>query len=58
MLDWRGSYLAFFVFGEAMAKRLNLHIDKSGNQDFPEDRYLAAVVLHDHSDGVDEALAR
>lgn len=41
-----------------MAKRLNLHIDESGNQDLSEGRYLVAVVLHDHSDDVDEAIAR
>lgn len=32
-----------------MARRLNLHIDESGNQDLSEGLYLVAVVLHDHS---------
>lgn len=41
-----------------MAKRLNLHIDESGNQGLSEGRYLIAVVLHDHFEGVDEAIAR
>lgn len=39
-----------------MAKRLNLHIDESGNQDLSEGRYLVAVVLHDHSESVEEAI--
>lgn len=40
------------------AKRLNLHIDESGNQDLSEGRYLVAVVLHDHSDDVEETIGR
>lgn len=35
-----------------MAKRLNLHIDESGNQDLSEGRYLLTVVLHDALDFV------
>lgn len=41
-----------------MAKRLNLHIDKFGNQGLSEGRYLLTVVLHDHSEDVDEAIGR
>ena len=41
-----------------MAKRLNLHIDESGNQDLSEGRYLLTVVLHDHSEDVDEVIGR
>lgn len=41
-----------------MAKRLNLHIDESGNQDLSEGRYLVAVVLHNHSESIDEAVRR
>lgn len=41
-----------------MVKRLNLHIDESGNQDFSEGRYLVTVVLHDHSECVGEAINR
>ena len=41
-----------------MAKRLNLHIDESGNQDLSEGRYLVAVVLHDHSEDIGGAIGR
>ena len=41
-----------------MAKRLNLHIDESGNQDLSEGRYLVAVVLHDHSESIEAAIER
>lgn len=55
--DWRGTYLAFFhINGDHMANRLNLHVDESGNQTLSEGRYLIAVVLHDHSQSVEEAI--
>ena len=41
-----------------MAERLNLHIDETGNQDLSEGRYLVAVVLHDHSADIEDAIAR
>lgn len=41
-----------------MAERLNLHIDETGNQDLSEGRSLVAVVLHDHSADIEEAIAR
>lgn len=41
-----------------MAKRLNLHIDESGHQDLSEGRYLVAVVLHDHSENIVEAISQ
>ncbi len=41
-----------------MVKRLNLHIDESGNQDLSEGRYLLTVVLHDHSEDVDDVIGR
>lgn len=41
-----------------MVKRLNLHIDEPGNQDLSEGRRLLTVVLHDHSEDVDEAIGR
>lgn len=41
-----------------MANRLNLHIDESGSQDLSEGRYLVAVVLHNHAEGVEEAIGR
>ena len=41
-----------------MAKRLNLHIDESGNQDLSEGRYIVTVVLHDHSEDISTPLQR
>ncbi len=41
-----------------MAKRLNLHIDESGNQDLSEGRYLVAVVMHRHSEKVEGVINR
>lgn len=41
-----------------MAERLNLHIDETGNQELSEGRYLVAVVLHDHSADIEDAIAR
>ena len=58
MSDWRGSYLAIFLHRGSMAERLNLHIDETGNQDLSEGRYLVAVVLHDHSADIEDAIAR
>lgn len=58
MSDWRGSYLAIFLHRGSMAERLNLHVDETGNQDLSEGRYLVAVVLHDHSADIEDAIAR
>ena len=58
MSDWRGPYLAIFLHRGSMAERLNLHIDETGNQDLSEGRYLVAVVLHDHSADIEDAIAR
>lgn len=41
-----------------MTKRLNLHIDETGNQDLSEGRYLVAVVLHEHSVSIEDAIVR
>ena len=55
----RGAYLAFLrIDGNRMANRLNLHIDESGSQDLSEGRYIVAVVLHKHAEGVEEAIGR
>lgn len=56
MSDWRGPYLAIFLHRGSMAERLNLHIDETGNQDLSEGRYLVAVVLHDHSADIEDAI--
>lgn len=58
MSERRGKYLAFSLpDGGYVAKRLNLHIGESGNQDLSEGRYLVAVVLHDHSEDIGGAVA-
>lgn len=41
-----------------MSKRLNMHIDETGNQDLSEGRYLIAVVLHEHGADIEGAIAR
>lgn len=58
MSDWRGSYLAVFVYRGSIAERLNLHIDETGNQYLSECRYLVAVVLHEHGADIEGAIAR
>lgn len=41
-----------------MSKRLNLHIDETGNQTLSEGRYLVAVVLHEHGASIGDTIAR
>lgn len=35
-----------------MSRRLNLHIDESGNQNLSEGRYLVCIVLHEHDQDI------
>ena len=48
----------FHMNESRMSKRLNLHIDESGNQDLCEGRYLVAVVLHEHGACIANAISR
>lgn len=48
----------FHMNESRMSKRLNLHIDETGNQDLSEGRYLVAVVLHEHDARIGDIIAR
>ena len=47
-----------FCLAVNMTNRLNLHLDESGSQDLSEGRYIVAVVLHDHSEDIDQVIER
>ena len=53
----RGSYLAVSLAG-GFLRRLNLHIDETGNQDLSEGSYLVTIVMHDHSDDIGESISK